>query len=290
MFTANSSELVTHSALRLLSLKPTSGAQLVAQCQSAPISSEMDRVFVVLVVLAATFFAPAKAGWNWATATFYGHADGSGTMGGACGYGNTYQAGYGTNTAALSSVMYNDGAACGQCYMIMCNSEMSKACKPGAAVTVTATNLCPPNWARPSDNGGWCNPPRVHFDMAQPAYERIGTYNSGIIPVLFQQVKCWREGGLRFKMGGSNNFQLVVIMNVGGSGSLRAVSVKGTNTGWIPMNRNWGANWHCNSGLVGQELSFAVTSTGGQTLYIYNVVPSWWRFGMIFSSNYQFYY
>ena len=41
----------------------------------------MGRVLITLfVVLAATFFAPAK-GWNYGTATFYGGSDASGTMG-----------------------------------------------------------------------------------------------------------------------------------------------------------------------------------------------------------------
>jgi hypothetical protein len=68
------------------------------------------------------------------------------------------------------------------------------------------------------------------------------------------------------------------------------VSVKGTKTGWVALNRNWGANWQCNSALFGQALSFSVTSTGGQTLYMTDVVPSWWQIGMVFASNYNFYY
>ncbi|KAK3157652.1 hypothetical protein QOZ80_2AG0125620 [Eleusine coracana subsp. coracana] len=224
---------------------------------------KMVRSLVLLTALLTACVPLAKAQWSSATATFYGGANGAGTMGGACGYGNLYNAGYGVNNAALSSALFNDGASCGQCYTITCDTSRpgGQWCKSGYSITVTATNLCPPNYALPSDNGGWCNPPRQHFDMSQPAWEHIGVYQGGIIPVQYQRVKCSRTGGVRFVINGCNYFELVNIQNLAGSGSVGAAWIKGTNTGWIQMSRNWGANWQSNAALVGQGLSFAITST-----------------------------
>ncbi|PAN47165.1 hypothetical protein GQ55_9G234400 [Panicum hallii var. hallii] len=248
------------------------------------------RSVAVLALLAMSATTAAAQYWNSGTATFYGGRDGSGTMGGACGYDNLYNQGYGVLNAALSQVLFNDGASCGQCYNIKCDTGKSGWCKPGYSVTVTATNLCPPNYAITTNGGGWCNPPRPHFDMSQPAWEQIGIYRAGIIPVLYQRVPCTRQGGVRFTISGFNYFQLVLITNVAGSGSIRSMSVKGASTGWIAMTRNWGALWQCSSALVGEPLSFAVTSTGGQTLYMNNIAPAWWTFGMTFASNNQFAY
>uniref|UniRef100_A0ACD5WDX4 Uncharacterized protein n=1 Tax=Avena sativa TaxID=4498 RepID=A0ACD5WDX4_AVESA len=247
------------------------------------------RLFLQLLVLCLA--APAvRSGWLQGTATFYGGRDGSGTMGGACGYGNLMEKGYGLTNAALSTVLFNDGASCGQCYLIICDQGRSKMCRPGTAITVSATNFCPPNYNLPNDNGGWCNPPRAHFDMSQPAWLNIGIYEAGIIPVVYQQVKCWRDGGLRFTITGFNFFQLVLVTNMAGSGSIKSISVKGTTTGWIPMSRNWGANWQSLAGLVGQCLSFAITSSGGQYIVFQDVIPAWWQFGQTYSTWQQFDY
>ncbi|OEL23787.1 Expansin-A31 [Dichanthelium oligosanthes] len=231
---------------------------------------------LILCTVLAACLALTAAQWNPGTATFYGGPDASGTMGGACGYDNLYNAGYGVLNAALSETLFNDGASCGQCYTIKCDRSRpgGQYCKPGNSITVTATNLCPANYVL--SGGGWCGPGRPHFDMSQPAWENIGIVQAGIIPVLYQQVN----------IAGSSYFLLVNIQNLGGSGSVAAAWVKGDKTGWIQMSRNWGANWQALSGLVGQGLSFAVLSTGGQYMQFLDVVPGWWQFGQTFTNNY----
>ncbi|XP_066345365.1 putative expansin-A30 [Miscanthus floridulus] len=259
---------------------------------ASPSTGTAFLALVTIALLCAATTANARftaMQWTPAHATFYGDETAAETMGGACGYGNLYATGYGTDTAALSTTLFKDGHGCGTCYQIRCTG--SPWCYSGSPViTVTATNLCPPNWAQDSNNGGWCNPPRTHFDLSKPAFMKMAQWRAGIVPVMYRGVPCVRRGGLRFALQGNPYWLLAYVMNVGGAGDVVAMWVKtGAACAWIRMSHNWGAAYQAFAQLGGQALSFKVTSyTTRQTIVSTNVAPANWCLGLTYQARVNF--
>ncbi|XP_010528403.1 PREDICTED: expansin-A25-like [Tarenaya hassleriana] len=225
--------------------------------------------------------------WYDAHATFYGDMAGGETMQGACGYGDLFKQGYGFETAALSTALFNNGLTCGACFEIMCVNSPQWCKRNAGTIKITATNFCPPNYDPPVQYH-WCNPPNKHFDLSMPMFLKIAEYKAGIVPVKYRRILCQKRGGVRFEMKGNPYWILVLLYNVGGAGDVTGVQVKGQNGNWVQMSRNWGQNWQTGERLAGQGLSFRVQTSDGKSIEFGDVVPSNWQFGQSFDGSRNF--
>ncbi|MFD8493131.1 RlpA-like double-psi beta-barrel domain-containing protein [Amycolatopsis sp. NPDC059657] len=227
---------------------------------------------LVAAALLACAAPAASAAGHPAHATFY-----TGDEGGACGFGNWQATHPGELSTAVSKVLFKDGASCGTLLKVQCVT--SSSCLPGSPViTVRVTNFCPPNPSLPSDNGGWCNPPREHLDLSEKAFLKIAQRKAGIVPITYSEADADGHSPLRFTIKGNPDFNQVLV-DSNSRWSTQAVWIKGSKTEWLPMSRDWGMNWASGKVLTGQALSFKVVDTHGRTVIRDNVFPAGWKFG-----------
>ncbi|PKA56557.1 Expansin-A16 [Apostasia shenzhenica] len=241
-------------------------------------------LFSLSVLLSAAAGIVSSDDWSLATAAPTSAPSPTGV--GACGYAQ--ESDYlRRRWAAVSGELFRSGAACGSCFEIRCVDHIL-LCLPGSPpAVVTASDFCAPNLGLPSDDGGWCNFPRNHFDLSLPAFAAIARPAArAIVPVQYRRARCERNGGMRFTLRGSRFFFQVLIENIGGEGEVAAVKVKGTiRAGWVEMGRNWGQIWQCSADLIGQDLSFEVTGSSGRRVTSYGLAPSSWKFGQTFEGK-----
>lgn len=102
---------------------------------------------------------------------------------------------------------------------------------------------------------------------------------------LYCRVPCKKQGGLKFTFSGNPYFNEVQVWNVGGSGDVSKVQVKGDKTPqWIDMKRLWGQKWQTGIQLVGQALTFRVQTNDGKITET-SVAPNNWQFGQTYEGK-----
>lgn len=119
-------------------------------------------------------------------------------------------------------------------------------------------------------------------------FTKIAPYKAGIVRVHYRRIPCSKTGGVKFELKGNPYWITVLFYNVANAGDVTDAKIKGGNGGWIQMTRNWGQVWQTGTNLVGQNLSFQVTTSDGKTLQFENVVPSNWQFGQSYEAKQNF--
>ncbi|KAG9439853.1 hypothetical protein H6P81_020018 [Aristolochia fimbriata] len=115
----------------------------------------------------------------------------------------------------------------------------------------SSTSSPPPNFGLSNDNGGWCNPPQEHFDLAEPAFLQITQYRTDVVP-----------------------------------SRRRTRGVHQGISPWLATHvQELRQNWQSNSYLNGQTLSSQVTTSDGRTVTSYDVAPAGGSFGQTYKGG-----
>ena len=146
--------------------------------------------------------------------------------------------GYGVNTAALSTALFNNGFSCCVCFEIKCVNDPRWRHLESPSIFVTTTNFCLPNFAEPSDNDAGAT---LHaLTLASPCQCSSRSSNAVLVlsQSLFVECRVENKGGIRFTINRFCYFNLVLVTNVAGARDVVKVSMKGTKTGWSSMSHN----------------------------------------------------
>ncbi|KAE9599859.1 hypothetical protein Lal_00046348 [Lupinus albus] len=223
-----------------------------------------------LMLVCAKDEEPLDKGWYRGTATWYGEPEGSGSTGGACGYGPMVnEKPFMYRVSAAGPKLYKKGKGCGACYKVKCRDKEMCAKR---AVTVIITDECP-----------GCPP--VHFDLSGAAFGRMAVEgknghlrNKGRLPIIFKRVSCQYPGkeiSFHVNDGSSPHFLSVLVKFVRGDGEISSMYLQqGGSKEWMPMTNLWGANWAITKGPLKGPYSLRIITNTGKSFTSKNVIPN----------------
>ncbi|KAL2937710.1 Expansin-B3 [Bienertia sinuspersici] len=225
--------------------------------------------------------------WKTATATWYGDPNGSGSDGGACGYGSLVDVKpFRARVGAVSPILFKNGEGCGACYKVKCLD--SQICSR-RAVTVIITDECP-----------GCSARNAHFDLSGAAFGRLAISgedtqirNRGVLNVIYRRTPCKYPGKkVAFHVNeGSTDYWLSILIEFeDGDGDVGSMHIKeATSNEWIEMTHLWGANWCIIGGPLKGPFSVKLTTLStGRTLSTRDVIPQKWSPTATYTSRLNF--
>lgn len=77
---------------------------------------------------------------------------------------------------------------------------------------------------------------------------------------------------------------MIGVTNVGEAGDVAKLEVK-VGGEWRMLHHNYGDKWDTNSKLVGEKLTFRVTTSDGKSVITDLAAPENWQFGQTYQGN-----
>ncbi|KAK9144681.1 hypothetical protein Sjap_004584 [Stephania japonica] len=233
-----------------------------------------------LLVLLPSALCGSYNPYTRSRAAFYGSPDGLGTPSGSCGYGDYGRTvNYGV-VAAASKKLYRNGAGCGACYQVRCTIPELCA-KNGVNVVVTDQGE--------GDRTDFILSPRGFAKLALPnKVSELKKY--GVVDIEYQRVSCQYPGhNIAFMVQEQSRYPdylAIVITYKGGQDDVIALELL-QGRQWVPLKNVYGAVWDIsNPPRTPLTLRFQLSGTMGWYI-TRDVIPSYWRPGDSYDSNFQ---
>ncbi|CBI29507.3 expansin-like B1 [Vitis vinifera] len=238
--------------------------------------------FLCVIVLLPVL-CKCEDAFTYSRATYYGTPDGLGTPTGACGFGEYGRSVNGGNVGAVSR-LYRDGTGCGACYQVRC--KMPNLCADvGMKVVVT-------------DHGGGDDTDfilsRRGFSMLARPNKAADLFAYGVVGIEYRRVPCQYPGSnIFFKVHENSRFPdylALVMLYQAGLSDITAVDIwQEDSQAWKGMRKSHGAVWDMPNPPKGPvSLRFQVSGRRGQKwVQLMNVIPSDWKAGVAYDSNFQ---